>query len=146
MKRPNTEFEPNLNTAEDHLCKEERNKISYGNITGDLQEDFRDSERADVKWETEQLAKSHGIYLEFDRAKKGRGKDWRYMIRLSIPGGGPLTGEQWGVIDDLAEDYCKDPYLPPSIRLTTRQNVQFHWVNKEDLVPLVRRAALRCAF
>lgn len=141
MKRPNTEFKPNLNTPAEDLCKEELNKRHYADISADLHSDFQDGERSDIKWETEQIAKSHGIYLEFDRAKKGREKDWRYMVRLSIPGGGPLTGEHWQIIDDLAEDYCKDPYTAPSIRLTTRQNVQFHWIRKKDLVPLVRRAA-----
>ena len=32
-------------------------------------------------------SKSHGIYLEYNRAKTGTEKDWMYMIRISIPGG-----------------------------------------------------------
>lgn len=55
----------------------------------------------------EALAKSHGIYLEFNRAKSGTEKDWMYMIRVSIPGGGPITRHQWNIIDDLSEKHTK---------------------------------------
>ena len=57
------------------------------------------------------------------------------------PGGGPLTHAQWLVLDELAESFTRGPDAPPSIRFTTRQNVQFHWVKKENVVELVRRLA-----
>ncbi|CAM2067419.1 Nitrite and sulphite reductase 4Fe-4S domain-containing protein [Sulfidibacter corallicola] len=133
-------FEPNLRTPLEDQSKEEMNKRNSNGLTGNLYEDFRD-DRADLAWETEQLAKSYGIYLEFNRAKSGREKDWMYMIRLGIPGGGPITPEQWDTLDDLANRYARDPEGNPSIRLTTRENVQFHWVKKEHLVDLIRLSA-----
>lgn len=96
---------------------------------------------ADLAWESEQLAKSHGIYLEWNRAKTGREKDWMYMIRISIPGGGPIARKQWMVLDELSERFTVSPEGSPSLRVTTRQNIQFHWVRKEHVIEVVREVA-----
>jgi sulfite reductase (NADPH) hemoprotein beta-component len=87
------------------------------------------------------LAKSYGIYLEFNRAKSGAEKDWMYMVRVSNPGGGPISREQWRLFDGLAEQWGRDPEGRPSLRLTTRQNIQFHWVKKPGVIPLVKALA-----
>ncbi len=133
--------EINLNTPKEAFCKEELNKLSSGGFLGNLKTDFRDPSRADLAWETEALAKSHGIYLEFNRAKTGEEKEWVYMIRISIPGGGPLNRQQWNAIEQLTEKYTKDSDGVPSIRLTNRQNIQFHWIKKENVVDLIRTLA-----
>ena len=129
----------NLKTPQEALCKEELNKLASGGFLGNLKADFRDLSRADLAWESEALAKSHGIYLEFNRAKTGEEKEWIYMFRISIPGGGPLNTKQWNLIDELTEKYCQDSDGVPSIRLTNRHNIQFHWVKKEH-VPLMIKA------
>lgn len=136
-------FTPNLHTPADKFCKEELNKLaSKGSFEGNLKADIRDLSRDDIPWESEALAKSHGIYLEFNRAKEsGETKEWIYMFRISIPGGGPLTREQYNLVDDLAEKYTKDPDGFPSIRLTNRQNIQFHWVRKQNVVEMIRSLA-----
>ena len=83
---------PNFNTPPEKFSKEELNKIAAGSIAGNVRADFADLSRHDIAWETEALAKSHGIYLEFNRDKEAAGdKEWIYMLRISIPGGGPLT-------------------------------------------------------
>ncbi|MFQ5999045.1 MAG: nitrite/sulfite reductase, partial [Candidatus Bathyarchaeia archaeon] len=105
----------------------------------------RDRSTEDIVEEAEVLAKSCGIYLEFDRAKTGSDRDWMYMIRVTVPGGGPITREQWTIMDDIAEKYStSDTYTgfsKPSLRLTTRQNVQIHWIKKRNLVDAVREIA-----
>ncbi|MEL7238155.1 MAG: hypothetical protein AAGK78_04775, partial [Planctomycetota bacterium] len=53
--------------------------------------------------EAETIAKSHGIYLEYNRAQTGRERDWMYMVRLSVPGGGAFNAEQWRVLDEVAQ-------------------------------------------
>lgn len=136
MKKP---FAPNFKTPQDQLSKEELNKIQHG-LTGHLYEEFRD-DKADIIWEAEQLAKSHGIYLEFDRAKTGEEKDWMLMVRFSIPGGGPITRAQWKLFDELSEKYTIDSAGKPSIRLTNRQNIQFHWIKKSSIVEIVKKIA-----
>ncbi len=134
MKIP---FEPNLRTSPQDLCKEELNKLHSKNaFEGNLYEEFR-NEKPDLSWEAEQIAKSHGIYLAFDRAHKGPDKHWFYMVRISLPGGGPLSAEQWLALDRLSDQYTRDPEGRPSLRLTTRQAIQFHWVPKKGILELI---------
>ena len=128
---------PNFKTPKEDFCKEEHNKLALNGYVGELYEQYRDMSIDEVVWEAEQISKSHGIYLEFDRAKTGKEKDWIYMVRISIPGGGPLSKEAWQALDDAAEKYTKDPDGRPSLRLTTRQNIQFHWIKKEHMVDFI---------
>ncbi|MCG8512410.1 MAG: hypothetical protein MI741_24600, partial [Rhodospirillales bacterium] len=123
--------DPLLRTPDDQLNKVEQFKLASQGIRGELREDFRDAETDDITAASEQLAKSHGIYLEYNRAKTGREKDWMYMIRVSVPGGGAFNAEQWRIMDQAADRYANaNPYGAASLRLTTRQNIQFHWVKK----------------
>jgi len=105
VKKP---FEPNFRTPSKELCREEFNKLNAKEGKVDLFKAFRD-DKADMAWEAEQIAKSNGIYLEFDRAKTGQEKDWMYMIRVMNPGGGPLNRDQWLIFDELSEKYTTDP-------------------------------------
>lgn len=106
---------------------------------------FRDKEADDISNESEVLAKSFGIYLEYNRAKTGREKDWVYMLRITVPGGGPINREQWAIMDDVAEKFTSsDSYHEKpltSLRLTTRQNIQLHWIKKRDVIDAVRDIA-----
>jgi len=131
---------PNFNTPSEKFSKEELNKIAAGSIAGNIKADFSDLSRSDVSWETEALAKSHGIYLEFNRDKEASGdKEWIFMLRISIPGGGALNRQQYNIVEEISQKYTKDPNGIPSIRLTNRQNIQFHWIKKQN-VPLVVKA------
>lgn len=134
-------FTPNFKTPQADLCKEELNKLASNMIRGTVRQEFNDESKGDLSWEAEALAKSHGIYLEFNRAKSGTEKDWMYMLRVSIPGGGPITRHQWNIMDDLSEKHTKDPDGNTSIRLTTRQNIQFHWMNKKGVMDMIKSMA-----
>ncbi|MGE0269252.1 MAG: nitrite/sulfite reductase [Candidatus Omnitrophota bacterium] len=139
---PKKPFQPNLNTPADLLCKEELNKLAQKGIsqTG-LYDSFRDTASADIAWESEQIAKSTGIYLEFDRSFKESDNHWYYMIRMANPGGGVISRKQWQVIDGLSEKHCQNPYGLPTLRVTNRQTIQFHWIKKEGVVDLVKSLA-----
>src|ERR1700745_3854017 len=79
------------------------------------------------------LLKFHGIYQGYDRdsatERKQRGDDkiWQFMVRVRIPGG-RLTAQQYPALDGLA-----DRYADGSLRVTTRQSIQFHGVVKAGL-------------
>jgi len=79
------------------------------------------------------LLKFHGIYQGYDRdsatARKQRGdaKLWQFMVRVRIPGG-RLTAAQYLALDTLADEYGNG-----SLRITTRQSIQFHGVVKSGL-------------
>lgn len=142
MRQPN----PNFKTDPKNYSKVEIAKINSNELRGNLFNEFRDTPCENLEWESEQIVKSHGIYLEFNRAKTGNQKDWVYMIRISIPGGGPITAEQWNILDGLSDRYTagpKDAYPQgrPSLRVTTRQNIQLHWVRKKHVVDAMRGIA-----
>jgi sulfite reductase beta subunit-like hemoprotein len=141
---------PNFRTNPKDYSKVEIAKINSNELRGNLFKEFRDYSCQNIAWESEQIAKSHGIYLEFNRARTGNEKDWMYMLRISIPGGGPITSQQWNVLDRIADTYTigpSDAYLTtnnnarPSLRITTRQNIQLHWVRKKNVVDVIKEIA-----
>lgn len=142
MQKPN----PDFRTDPKDYSKVEKAKLSSNELRGNLYNEFRDLSTDNVSWESEQIAKSHGIYLEWNRAKTGSEKDWMYMVRIGIPGGGPINREQWNILDKISDKYTigpKDahPNARPSLRITTRQDIQLHWVRKKNLVDTIREIA-----
>ena len=79
------------------------------------------------------LLKFHGIYQGYDRdsatERKQRGDDkiWQFMVRVRIPGG-RLTADQYLALDELADRHANG-----SLRITTRQSIQFHGIVKSGL-------------
>ncbi|MCC6680968.1 MAG: nitrite/sulfite reductase [Phycisphaeraceae bacterium] len=138
---PGKSPEPLFHTPDDQLNKVERYKQDSA-LVDDLPRQYRDLSHDDLADCAEQISKSHGIYLEYNRARTGREKDWMFMVRVSIPGGGAFTAAQWRVFDEIANKYADhNPAGGPSLRLTTRQNVQYHWVKKPQIIPLVQEIA-----
>jgi len=85
------------------------------------------------------LLKFHGSYEQFNRdtatARKQRGeeKEYQFMLRVRMPGG-RLTAAQYLALDEVAGEFAND-----SIRITTRQGVQFHGIIKGELKPTIER-------
>ena len=102
-------------------------------LRGTLAEEVADTSTDHVSKEMEQLVKFHGSYQQEDRdarkarSKAGLGKSHMFMIRLKLPGG-KLTADQYLVMDDLCEKYANG-----TLRITTRQSIQFHGVLKTNL-------------
>jgi sulfite reductase (NADPH) hemoprotein beta-component len=80
-----------------------------------------------------QLIKFHGSYQQDDRDLRDERRRkkleplYSFMVRVRVPGG-VCTPAQWLVLDDLARTHAK-----PTLRLTTRQSLQFHGIPKGDL-------------
>lgn len=81
----------------------------------------------------QQFIKFHGLYQQDDRDLRKTAKKFQMMVRGRIPGG-VMTSAQWRTFDDLATQYGND-----TLRLTTRQSIQFHGVLMSGLGPLIRR-------
>src|SRR4051794_2768445 len=85
-----------------------------------------------------QLTKFHGFYQQDDRdlrAERGRQrmeKAFIFMVRMRVPAG-ILTPRQWLKVEKLALERGNG-----TIRLTTRETVQFHGVLKGNLKPLMQ--------
>jgi sulfite reductase (ferredoxin) len=79
------------------------------------------------------LLKFHGSYEQFDRdtatwrKQHGQEKEYQFMLRVRMPGG-LLTPAQYLAMDRLADDQANH-----TIRITTRQGIQFHGILKGDL-------------
>jgi len=101
-------------------------------LRGDIVRELADGSDHVTK-DSSNLLKFHGTYQQEDRDarklrdKTGVHKHYMFMVRCKIPGG-RLTPEQYLGLDELADRYANG-----TIRLTTRQGIQFHGVLKKDL-------------
>lgn len=107
-------------------------------LAGDLWEELADESSDRVSEDSYQLLKFHGSYQQDDRdlrrERKQQGLDraWSFMVRTKFPGG-RLTAEQYLVADELASTLANN-----TLRITTRQDFQFHGVGKSNLKHLIR--------
>jgi sulfite reductase (ferredoxin) len=118
--------------------KVEHLKAASEGLAGSIWDEVFDETTENVSEDTYQLLKFHGSYQQDDRdlrqerKKQGLGRAWSFMLRTKFPGG-RLTAEQYLVCDDLATNYANN-----TIRITTRQDFQYHGVGKAKLKPLIK--------
>src|SRR6266404_5345006 len=74
-----------------------------------------------------EFLKFHGIYQQDDRDKRKIAKQYMLMVRTKFPGG-VLSAPQYLVCDQLATQYGNN-----TLRITTRQDFQFHGILKSNL-------------
>ncbi len=116
----------------DSISKPEATKRHSRQLRGHIGRDLADTAQPFDK-EGYSLLKFHGVYQGYDRnsatERKQRGEDkvWQFMVRVRIPGG-RLTASQYLALDALADGYANG-----SLRVTTRQSIQFHGVVKAGL-------------
>ena len=120
------------------LSRNEALKEKSDYLRGTIAESLRNAITGSVPEDDTQLTKFHGIYQQDDRdlrperAKKKMEKAFSFMARLRIPGG-ELTPGQWLQVDDIARERANG-----TIRLTTRQTIQFHGIIKSNLKAAIR--------
>lgn len=106
----------------------EQSRFLRGGIAADLL-----TPGPSVTEESYNLLKFHGSYEQYDRdtatprKKQGLEKEYQFMVRARIPGG-RLTAEQYLALDAIADRYSNG-----TLRITTRQGIQFHGVLKGNL-------------
>ncbi|MES1168231.1 MAG: sulfite reductase, partial [Oleiharenicola lentus] len=115
------------------LSKNELLKQRIPTLAGNIAATLADPALEKFSEDDEQFIKFHGIYQQDDRDLRKTGKKWLVMIRGRIPGG-VMTSHQWTVFDDLATQYGNN-----TLRVTTRQSIQFHGVVKAGLGPLIKK-------
>jgi sulfite reductase (NADPH) hemoprotein beta-component len=115
------------------LSKNELLKQRIPTLAGNIAATLADPALEKFSEDDEQFIKFHGIYQQDDRDLRKTGKKWLVMIRGRIPGG-VMTSNQWQVFDDLATQYGNN-----TLRVTTRQSIQFHGVVKAGLGPLIKK-------
>ncbi len=121
----------------------EKLKLSSHGLRGNVKKEMLDEAVPMVSDESNALMKHFGMYQQDDRdvrterKRAGLDKDYSFMIRTKLPGG-VATPEQYLIMDDIATKYSNG-----SIRLTTRQTIQFHGVGKLKLQETVRELNAR---
>ncbi len=119
------------------LSKVEHVKLESHYLRGTLQTELESQDDHFVD-SSELLLKFHGIYQQSDRdlrkARKaqGLGALHSFMIRVAIPGG-VLTKDQYLELDTLSDQLANN-----TLRITTRQAIQYHGVLKGGLKPLLK--------
>jgi sulfite reductase (ferredoxin) len=84
--------------------------------------------------EAKELSKFFGIYKQQARGERGRKTDdYFFMVRIKNPSGGELSAAQWIALDEAA-----DLFGDGTLRVTSRQGIQYHHVYGPKLAPLVR--------
>ena len=89
--------------------------------------------RGGVTEDTYNLLKFHGTYEQYDRdtatglKQAGQDKEWQFMVRVRAPGG-IMTGAQYLALDDIADRHANG-----TLKITTRQGIQFHGTILGDL-------------
>lgn len=115
------------------LSKVEEIKTASNYLRGTLAESLADTSTGAIAEADTNISKFHGIYQQDhrdqrnERKKAGLEKAFIFMIRVRVPGG-VCTPEQWLKIDALADQYGSH-----TLKLTTRQAFQLHFITKDVL-------------
>ena len=118
--------------AVEKISKAEATKQQSRQLRGHLARDLADT-ATPFDGEGYSLLKFHGIYQGYDRdsatelKQAGNSKHYQLMVRVRIPGG-RLTAAQYLALDEIGGKYAND-----TLRVTTRQSIQFHGVLKSGL-------------
>ncbi len=108
----------------------EQAKIAARYLRGTISEELANTSPEFSKPATSVL-KFHGIYQQDDRdLRKIGNKQFSAMVRVGVPGG-VLSAEQYLTLDRLAD------IGDGSLRITTRQDIQYHYVPKLRIRELI---------
>ena len=116
-----------------NLTEVEHIKAASRHLRGTIVEGLSDPLTGAIADPDTQLSKFHGIYQQDDRDIRSERKRQKlepafsFMIRARIPGG-LITTSQWLGLDRIATTHANQ-----TIRLTTRQAIQYHGVIKRNL-------------
>ncbi|MFT4131451.1 NADPH-dependent assimilatory sulfite reductase hemoprotein subunit [Labrys sp. (in: a-proteobacteria)] len=128
-----TDRSRDLSQSLEHLGPDEALKADSDQLRGTIKTSLLDRLTGSVTPTDTKLMKFHGIYQQDDRDLRDERRRqklepaYQFMARVRLPGG-VCTPAQWLKLDELARAYGQE-----TLRLTTRQTFQFHWLLKHDL-------------
>ena len=114
------------------LSRNEGLKERSPRLSGTISETLTDPAADHFSDDDYEFLKFHGVYQQDDRDLRKTGKHYALMVRTKLPGG-VLTAAQYLVCDRLSTLYGND-----TMRITTRQDVQFHGILKGNLRATIR--------
>jgi len=114
------------------LTHNEEIKAAIPTLAGTIAATLADGTADHFSEDDNQFLKFHGSYQQDDRDLRKTGKKYIMMIRSRVPGG-VMSASQYAVFDTLASKYGNN-----TLRVTTRQTIQFHGVVKSNLRAVVK--------
>src|SRR5947209_10110387 len=109
------------------LSRNEGLKTGNPLLTGTIAETLADPALERFSDDDYECLKFHGIYQQDDRDQRKFAKHYMLMVRTKFPGG-VLSARQYVVCDQLASQYANN-----TLRITTRQDFQFHGIVKSNI-------------
>jgi sulfite reductase (NADPH) hemoprotein beta-component len=109
------------------LTRNEGLKETHALLAGTIPQILADQTTQSFSQDDYEFLKFHGIYQQDDRDLRKAGKQYIFMVRTKFPGGA-LSADQYLACDRLASQYGNN-----TLRITTRQDFQFHGVVKAHL-------------
>src|SRR2546425_4590176 len=114
------------------LTKNEGLKENNPTLAGTIAQTLADPAAERFSEDDYEFLKFHGIYQQDDRDKRKIAKQYILMVRTKFPGG-VLTAPQYLACDQLTRQYGNN-----TMRITTRQDFQFHGIIKSNLRQTMR--------
>lgn len=114
-------------------------KINSRHLRGTIDETLNDPTKEVFEESDLQLMKFHGSYQQDDRdlrqsrRAEGLDKAYSFMIRIALPAG-QISNAQYVDLDRMADEFANG-----TIRITTRQAIQYHGVIKSELRETIRQ-------
>src|SRR6266542_28018 len=109
------------------LTRNENLKSNHTTLAGTIAQTLANAELDHFTEDDYEFLKFHGVYQQDDRDKRKVAKQWIFMVRTKFPGG-VLSAKQYLACDALASQYANN-----TLRITTRQDFQFHGIIKSGL-------------
>jgi sulfite reductase (NADPH) hemoprotein beta-component len=107
-------------------------KTAIPTLAGNIAATIADESADHFSEDDYQFLKFHGCYQQDDRDLRKTGKKYIMMVRARIPGG-VMTPSQWIAFDTLSAQHGNN-----TLRVTTRQSIQFHGILKRNLRNVIR--------
>lgn len=123
---------------EKELSINEKMKADSRGLRGDIAKGLGNKLTGELSDSDQQLLKFHGSYQQDDRDRReereNKKLEWAYsyMVRLRIPGG-DIDATQWLELQNTC-----DKYASGTIKITTRQTIQYHGIFKSRLKPTMQ--------
>ncbi|HWL46846.1 MAG TPA: NADPH-dependent assimilatory sulfite reductase hemoprotein subunit [Sphingomonadaceae bacterium] len=138
MDFPQTDRSADISQPLERLSPDETLKDGSDQLRGTIALGLLEEITSAVPGTDIKLMKFHGIYQQDDRDVRDERRRqklepaYQFMIRVRLPGG-ICTTERWLKLTELALAHGGQ-----TLRMTTRQTFQFHWVLKHNIVPVIR--------
>ncbi len=119
-------------SATPQFSRNESLKMANSGLAGTITSTLTDANTDHFTDDDKEFLKFHGCYQQDDRDLRKAGKLYIMMVRGRIPGG-VMTPAQWITFDNLSANYGNN-----TLRITTRQSIQFHGILKSNLRALIK--------